>query len=89
MYSNHDFYDKFLQLEDILNSMANTLPHKRPTCAQVLAQCSDWSIDGQSVTTDPDFQTTLDLIKQNDNKFFYNYLNAKLCDKPLIETQQK
>ena len=72
-----------------MDSMANTLPHRRPTCAQVLAQYSDWSIDGQSVTTDPDYSSTHKLIKQNDNKFFYDYLCEKLFDKQLVENLQK
>jgi hypothetical protein len=89
MYSNHDFYDKFQQLEDIMDSMSTTLPHKRPNCDQVLAQYSDWSIDGQSVTTDPDYSSTHKLIKQNVNNFFYDYLCDKLFDKQLVENLQK
>ena len=52
-------------------------PTVRQSCSQVLSEYNLWSIHENCLKTDPTFDSTLNLIQQNDYKFFAEYFNAK------------
>ena len=87
MYSDNEVVNKcVLKLTQVLHSMSYynwDHPHipgphwtDRPECSQVLSEYNLWSIHENCLKTDPTFESTLNLIQQNDYKFFAEYFNA-------------
>ena len=73
IYSGYEIYNKFIKLDQIIDSMCVAIHSTRPECRQVLDKYNEWSIHKNCLKTD----STLKLIQQNDYKFFAEYFNAK------------
>ena len=70
MYLNHDIYEKFKVLEKLFDLMVDPIFNRRVDCIHVLNAYNEWSIDINYVKSDNKFETTVDLIKQCNCKFF-------------------
>jgi len=77
IYSGYEIYDKFIKLDQIIDSMCVPIHSTRPECSQVLSEYNLWSIDRNCLENDPTFESTLKLINRNENKFFIEFFKAK------------
>ena len=85
--SDNEFIDKsIIKLKEVLLSMGSYDPKDRDeSCDKALQSFNEWSIDGNCVTSDANYQSIVDALKQNECHFFYEYLSAKLGDKQLVD----
>ena len=68
---------------------------RNESCDKALQSFNEWSIDGNCVTTDANYQSIVDAIKQKESSidsskysqkdFFSKYLSAILGDKQLVD----
>ena len=61
---------------------------KRPECSKVLEKYNEWSIDKNIVANDAHFESILNHIKSNGNKFFYDFLSTIRLKSISIQTTQ-
>ena len=98
--SDNEFINKSVtKLKEILLSMGSYEPKDRDeSCDKALQSFNEWTIDGNCVTTDANYQSIVDAIKQRETSidsskysekdFFSKYLSAKLEDKQLVDDIQ-
>ena len=93
--SDNEFINKsVIKLKEVLLSMGSYEPKDRDeSCDKALQSFNEWSIDDNCVTTDANYQSIVDALKQRETSidsskysqkdFFSKYLSAKLGDKQL------
>ena len=98
--SDNEFINKsVIKLKEVLLSMGSYEPKDRDeSCDKALQSFNEWSIDGNCVTTDANYQSIVDAMKQRETSidsseysekdFFSKYLSAKLGDKQLVDDMQ-
>ena len=77
IYLGYEIYDKFIKLDQIIDSMCVPIHSTRPECSQVLSEYNLWSIHENCLKSDPSLGSTLKLIQRNDFKFFAEYFKVK------------
>ena len=99
--SDNEFINKSVfELKEVLLSMGSYEPKDRDeSCDKALQSFNEWSIDDNCVTTDANYQSIVDAMKQRETSidsskysqkdFFSKYLSAKLGDKQqLVDDMQ-
>ncbi|CAG2111181.1 unnamed protein product, partial [Medioppia subpectinata] len=77
-YNLTDFSSEFKKLYEIIGQMSNAMADSRPTSAEVLGEYNHWSIDKHQITAnDTEFNVFKNVLKTNDNTFFYDFLTCK------------
>ena len=74
----HVLRDKWIKMAKLMVTLRSCIYNERPDCSQVLSEYNEWSIDKSVVINDTEFDTTLNKLREYDNKFFVEFINYKL-----------
>ena len=74
IYSEYEIYDKFIKLDQIIDSMCVPIHSTRPKSSQVLSEYNEWAIDSKYLAKE---LKHLNTIESNECQFFINYFRSK------------
>ena len=75
---NEELRPKLIQLNETIVNMCYHIYRRRPTCAELLAQYTQWGINENEVKNLRFYQKQLFVVQSDPDTFFCKFLTTKL-----------